>query len=352
VSLGGLARASYESILKWMTVALNPDLFVTTSEILTSRGFRFPGSMAAELRSIPGIEEVQPVRDARVVIRGTPVMIVAVPINLVEKRVHLKPLAGDLRTMFHLAAEGKGALVSDNFALLRGFKLGDFVELPSPKGMVRLPILGVVTDYSDQQGSVLIDRTVFTKYWDDTTVDLFRIYLQRGAPEADVKRRILERFSNQRRLFVLTNRDLRRYILRLTDQWFGITYVQIAVAVIVAILGIVNTLTVSITDRRRELGVLQAVGGLRNQIRRTIWMEALAIAAIGVLLGFALGAVQLYYSLELSRRDLAGLRLDYEYPFTMAAYLLPTMLAAAFLSSLVPAESAVRGSLVEALEYE
>ena len=63
-------------------------------------------------------------------------------------------------------------------------------------------------------------------------------------------------------------------------------------------------------------------------------MEALAIATIGVILGFALGAVQLYYSLEVSRRDLAGLRLDYEYPFNMAAYLLPTMLAAAFLSAL------------------
>ena len=51
---------------------------------------------------------------------------------------------------------------------------------------------------------------------------------------------------------------------------------QIAIAVLVAILGIVNTLTVSITDRRRELGVLQAVGALRGQIRRTIWIEALA----------------------------------------------------------------------------
>ena len=69
---------------------------------------------------------------------------------------------------------------------------------------------------------------------------------------------------------------------------------QIAVAVLVAILGIVNTLTVSITDRRRELGVLQAVGGLRSQIRRTIWIEALSIALIGLVLGFALGAVQLY----------------------------------------------------------
>jgi putative ABC transport system permease protein len=138
----------------------------------------------------------------------------------------------------------------------------------------------------------------------------------------------------------------------LTDQWFGITYVQIAVAVIVAILGIVNTLTVSITDRRRELGVLRAVGGLRSQIRRTVWMEALAIATIGVILGLAVGGAQLYYSLEVSRRDLAGLRLNYEYPFTIAAWLFPAMLAAAFVSALGPAESAVRGSLVEALEYE
>ena len=61
-------------------------------------------------------------------------------------------------------------------------------------------------------------------------------------------------------MFVLTNAELKGYILKITDQWFGLTSVQIAVAVLVAILGIVNTLTVSITDRRRELGVLQAVG--------------------------------------------------------------------------------------------
>jgi putative ABC transport system permease protein len=150
----------------------------------------------------------------------------------------------------------------------------------------------------------------------------------------------------------MTNHDLRNYILRVTDQWFGLTYVQIAVAVLVAVLGIVNTLTVSITDRRRELGVLQAVGAIRQQIRRTIWIESLTIATLGLLLGFALGAVQLYYVLEISRRDIAGLRLDYSYPFQMAAVLIPVILGAAFLSGLGPAESAVHGSLVEALEYE
>jgi putative ABC transport system permease protein len=93
-------------------------------------------------------------------------------------------------------------------------------------------------------------------------VNIFRLYLTPGADEAAVRKTILEKYGSRQRLFVLTNKDLRDYILRLTDQWFGLTYVQIAVAVLVAVLGIVNALTVSITDRRRELGVLQAVGGL------------------------------------------------------------------------------------------
>jgi putative ABC transport system permease protein len=138
----------------------------------------------------------------------------------------------------------------------------------------------------------------------------------------------------------------------LTDQWFGLTYVQIAVAVLVAILGIVNTLTVSITDRRRELGVLQAVGAMRNQVRRTVWIEAVAIAFIGIIMGLAFGAVQLYYSLNVTMREFAGYRLTYEYPFAIAAALFPIMFAVGLISALGPAESAVRGSLVEALEYE
>src|SRR5262249_58230857 len=90
--------------------------------------------------------------------------------------------------------------------------------------------------------------------------------------------------------------------------------VQIAVAGLVAILGIVNTLTVSITDRRRELGVLQAVGGLHRQIRRTIWIEALSIGTLGLVLGFALGAINLYYILQIVHHDIARMRLDYRFP--------------------------------------
>jgi putative ABC transport system permease protein len=147
-------------------------------------------------------------------------------------------------------------------------------------------------------------------------------------------------------------RNCASYILGITDQWFGLTYVQILVAVLVAILGIVNSLTVSIADRRRELGVLQAVGGLRNQIRHTIWMEAITIGVLGLAIGFALGAVHLAYILEITRRDLAGLRLEYQFPVEIALAMLPVMLGSALFSAIGPAEAAVRGSLVEALEYE
>ncbi|HTC87986.1 MAG TPA: FtsX-like permease family protein [Bryobacteraceae bacterium] len=352
VALGGMARASYQSIYAWLTVALSPDLFVSPSQSLTQRDFRFPESMGAQLQAIPGTGEVQLVRDARIEIQGKPTMLVAADIAQLRKHATLPPVAGNTDDMFSRAEQGAAVLASENFTLLRGFKLGDVVDVPTPKGVLHLPIAGIVTDYSDQQGSLLVDRALYKRYWNDSEVNIFRVYLAPGASEADVKRHILEKFGSQRRLFVLTNREVRRYILRLTDQWFGITYVQIAVAVLVAILGIVNTLTVSITDRRQELGVLQAVGGLRNQIRGTIWLEALAVGAVGLILGLAFGALQLYYSLHNEAIDIAGVRLAYEYPYGIALWLVPGILIVAFLSAIAPAETAVRGSLVEALEYE
>jgi len=352
ISLAGAARSSYTAILSWLNVTLNPDLFIATSESITSRSFTFPGALYDDLKRVPGIDMVQRVRSLRIPIRSTPILLIAADFESILTKAHLPIVAGDTRTMWHLAAEGKGILVSDSFSLLRGFKLGDTVEMQSPSGPVSLPIVGVVTDYSDQQGSILMERSVYLRNWKDDTVSVFRIYFKKGAHEADVRKGIMESIGHRTRLFVFTNQDLRKYILRLTDQWFGITYVQIFVAMLVAVLGIVNTLTVSISDRKRELGVLQAVGGLRNQIRGTIWMEAFVIGLIGLTLGLLVGAAQLFFTIELTRTDVAGLRLNYEYPVNIALMLLPGILAVAWIAAIGPAEAAVRGSLVEALEYE
>jgi putative ABC transport system permease protein len=340
-------------IAAWMDSTMNPDFFVTTSENISQRIFHFPNGMLDGLRRIPGIAEVQPVRIVRIDFRGKPVMLVGIDSLSIARRTRNRRItAGDFDGMYRVTAEQKGLIIADNLAQLEKLKLGQTLEIASPSGVLRLPIVGILKDFSNQLGTIFIDRELYRKLWKDDSVDVFRIYLEPGAQAADVRASILDGFAHERRLFVLSNKEVRSYVFKVTDQWFGMTYLQLFVAVLVAILGIVNTLTVSITDRRRELGVLRAVGALRNQIRHTIWMEALAIGIVGLTLGVAAGAVNLYYMLTVSRENFAGIALDYTFPFGIVAVLVPVILGAAFGSALFPAESAVRSSLVEALEYE
>jgi putative ABC transport system permease protein len=352
VAFSGMARASHRSVIAWMDTVLNADLFVLSTYRLGFQTTRFPASMADEIAAVPGVERVQLFRNGRITFQRLPVMVVAVEMNSVAETARLEPVAGNTVDMYRKAAAGEGVIVSDNLAQARRLVLGDTIEIAAPYGVIRVPIVGIIVDYSDQQGTIFMDREVFIKHWKDDSVSDFRVFVADGEDVGTVRQRIIERFAGQRQIFVLTNDESRQYILKLTDQWLSLMNVQVAVAVLVAMLGIVNTLTVSITDRRRELGVLRAVGALRWQIRRTIWMEALAIAILGLVLGAALGALNLHYVLHVVQREVAGLRLDYEFPVHTVLALVPLILAAAFVAAVWPAEAAVRASLVEALEYE
>jgi putative ABC transport system permease protein len=352
IAFGGMARASFGSIADWANTVLNPDLFVLPSPEVTTRSIRFPESMAAELAAVPGIAHVQMVRQTRVLFDGTPVMLMGLQFSSMAQTTSLKVADGDEREMLRIAGAGEGFLVSENLAEKRRLKLGDMLALPSPGGMLRMPIAGIVIDYVDQQGVILVDRAVYTRYWHDTSVNLFRVYFMPGAHVDDVKRRILDRYAGTRQVFVLENDEMKSYILGLAGQWFRMTYVQIAVAVLVAVLGIVNTLTVSIIDRRRELAVLRAVGGFSRQIKRTVWLEAVAIAVLGLVLGAIFGSVNLYFVLRIIRQDVIGMHFPYQFPTSVSLALIPLMLGVAFVAALWPAKTAMRGSLVEALSYE
>jgi putative ABC transport system permease protein len=69
----------------------------------------------------------------------------------------------------------------------------------------------------------------------------------------------------------------------------GLLYGLLGLAIVIAILGIINTLALSVVERRREIGMLRAVGMQRKQVRRTIYLESLLIAVFGAVLGLVLG---------------------------------------------------------------
>jgi putative ABC transport system permease protein len=352
VGQGGVARGSMDSIDEWMNNTLNPDLFLSTTENIAPQGAHFPASMERDVEAVPGVAEVQAVRMPRVQFQDLPVMLVSMEAAKVGRRVKRHMTEGDQATMDRLTAEGKGLIVSENLAAMRNLHLGAIVEIPATAETIKLPVVGVIRDLSNQMGAIFMDRSVFIRAFRDDTVDVFRVYLKPGVSTEEARRGIVERVGNRRHMFVLSNREIRAYIGKVMDQWFGLTYLQVIVAMLVAVMGIVNTLTVSITDRRRELGVLRAVGGLRNQIRGTVWMEAAAIGAIGLILGVVTGAINLYYELQIIQHDLTGIPLSYRFPIGVVAMLVPVILGTSFASALLPAETAVRTSLVEALEYE
>jgi putative ABC transport system permease protein len=352
VAFDGIARASNKSILNWVNTTLDPDLFVLPSQNPDVQSARFPAEMGPQIAAIPGVHRAQTVRNSRVTFNNTPIRLVAVDVEDAAEFARQPPIAGRADTMYAAAVTGTGLIVSDNLAQLQHLTLGEMLDIPAPYGTIHLPIVGIIVDYNDQQGALIVDRRLYQKYWHDDSLSAIRVYIANGAKASDVRQRILEAYSGRRQVFVLTNAELRSYVRNLTAQWFRLTSVQIAVAVLIALLGIVNTLTVSITDRRRELAVLRAVGAVRRQIRWTICLEAAAIGILGLMLGSGFGAINLVYVLQIVQHDIAGLRLSYQFPIETALVLIPTILGTAFLASLWPARVAERGSLVEALEYE
>ncbi|MEZ5401225.1 MAG: FtsX-like permease family protein [Bryobacteraceae bacterium] len=352
VGFAGVAGAIFTSVTEWMNGVLNPELVVAPTESITARQFRFPMAVKAEIESVPGVAEVAAIRNARVLVDGLPAMAIVVDQDYARRRVNARTVEGSSDEMLRGAKAGQGVYLSDSLARIRRLHKGDKLNVDTPSGRVSLPILGSIVDYSDQRGAFFLDPALYNKLWRDDTANIFRVHTAPGASTETVRQAITRKLEGRRKVFVFTNAELRQFVIDATNQWFGMTYLQLAVALLVAILGIVNTLTVSIADRRRELGILQAVGALRAQVRHTIWMEAVAIGAIGLTMGVVAGAIMLFYNLDMVSRDVGGLVLPYQYPYGFALLLVPVILGAALVAALWPAEAAVRASLVESLEYE
>ena len=94
--------------------------------------------------------------------RGSPVMILAIETEISGRRVPLPAVAGRNDEMYKLAAEGRGVIASENFALLHICTLGRHAGDSFSGWDFEIPVVGIIRDYSDQQGSLLMDRQFYT----------------------------------------------------------------------------------------------------------------------------------------------------------------------------------------------
>jgi putative ABC transport system permease protein len=133
---------------------------------------------------------------------------------------------------------------------------------------------------------------------------------------------------------------------KLINQLLGILYGLLALAIVIAILGIINTLALSVVERRREIGMLRAVGMLRGQLRRTIYLESTLIALFGAVLGVGLGVT--FGALFVRTLRDEGLN-RIAIPFGQSALMLALAAVVGVLAALWPAARAARTRPLEAI---
>ncbi|WP_433562800.1 ABC transporter permease [Nocardia sp. CA-151230] len=186
-------------------------------------------------------------------------------------------------------------MVSETYASDHDWKLGESVEISSMDyKKFKVTVAGIYKDTQLLQNMVtpmaLYQKTVPVSYQSSFLV------LVAAQPGADLPamRKNLEKATEQYVIVqVLDRNDFKGAQGKQIDTLLAILYGLLALAVVIAILGIVNTLALSVVERRREIGMLRAVGMQRAQVRRSIYLESMLIAifgaVVGVILGLALG---------------------------------------------------------------
>ena len=353
LTLAGLTHAFRVSYTTWMNGVMNADFYVTASDRFFAKAYRLPPEFADVLAGIPGVRWVEEFRGIHLGYHGKRPLLATLPLAKTYRRLSMPLVRGDRRDLTERVPRGEGIAVSDNFARLFSKDIGDTVTLDTPSGPLSLPVLAVVLDYSSDQGTIWMDRSVYVSRWKDTGVDTIDILTAPGADRAAIAAEIRSRLADKtNRLFVMTAAEMRGNIRNLLDQFFALSYIQLVIALFVAVLGITNTLVISVAERRRELGILKALGTVRRQVFALILLEAVGITVVGSLVGYGLGSYLIGYATESISATNTGWTLPYSFPWGIALWLGPLLVAVTVVAALYPAKVALSVSPAEALEFE
>lgn len=241
--------------------------------------------------------------------------------------------------------------ISSSFGTRMGVDVGDTIRLSTPSGPRRFRVAGIFPDPSAVNPTLVFDFTTYARTWRTNAADSFGIGVRPGHDPAEVRAALGERFGPDFGVVVDTRQGFVDRVNSFVGSIQGLIGSVQLVAVIVAGLGLANTLLISTLERRRDLGVLRAVGMLRRQMRRMVTVEAVLVGGIGVVLAWGLGTVLGLFMFNVMRSN-TGIDMQLAVPWT--AYAVPALLGVggAALAALYPAHRAARVDVVSALQYE
>jgi putative ABC transport system permease protein len=242
------------------------------------------------------------------------------------------------------------AAVDEKWAKEENFAVGDNFQATTASGKrITYTVRGTYQDDADFTGDYVASDVNAAAYGEGENATNVLLRLDSGA-DTDAVRSDLEALLKKDfpTVEAQNQEELKKSIEEQLNSLLGVVYALLALAVIVSLFGIVNTLALSIYERTRELGLLRAVGMSRRQVRQIVRYESVITALIGAVLGSVLGVV---FAVVVSR-PLADEGFTLSIPFGTLLVLLLLAILAGVIAAIGPARRASRLKVLEALAYE
>ncbi|MFI7300160.1 ABC transporter permease [Streptomyces sp. NPDC050121] len=330
-----LAATLGQAVDKVTTDVVKADYMVTDS------GAGLDDSAVAALRKTPGVRAVSQEQQAWMQIDQSQQDVTSVTPADFNKALHLPVVSGSLDTL----AKGQIA-VADDVARSHGWKAGDTLPVEYEDSKRGKLTVGAVFESNTIVMPVVASTDVTGLHADKTSIT--KIYVKAdGSTNKDTLAAVL---AGDPGVKIGDRQDIRDEFSGYLDTLLNVMYGLLAISLVIAVLGVVNTLAMSVFERQREVGMLRAVGLDRQGVTRMIQLEAVVISLFGAVIGLGLGAFLGWAVGESMKTDIPA----YALVLPWGRFGLFLLLAAlvGLLAAMWPARSAARLNLLTAIKTE
>jgi putative ABC transport system permease protein len=316
---------------------------------VTSSGSFAPISAGAgkALKGKPGVIVESPIRAGSAKFLGSVHDISAVDAN-VPKVIGLDWKLGNNSVPARLGQSG--FFTDSDYAKKHHFHLGSPLRIEFPSGQTAsVRLLGTYEKPKGGTpfGEVILSTALFDKNIPRPQDQMVLINMTGGVNDANTTtlKRDASGFADAK---VQTRDQFKKNQEKPINQLLNLLYVLLALSVIVSLLGIVNTLVLTVYERTREIGMLRAVGMTRRQVRMMIRYESIVTALMGAALGMGVG---IFLALLITHA-LSSQGIVFAVPYLQLVYFVVAAIVVGLLAAILPARRAARLNVLEALQYE
>ena len=339
---GATSNAVDSTVASFASIA-EADLWVSSAAATDYSSALLPQDTAAKVAAVPGVARVVPDQMAFATVGDTRVMLLGIaPGSHRDIYTALSP-----RDRQELLA-GEGVALSRDMGQSMGVTAGDQITLQTPTGTHDVRVLALVPYFSGMTGTVAMSLDAVQNWFQRPGASDLEITLASGANPQTVRDAVRAVVSPE--TFVYSGGEALAGVASALDQVIAVITIIAWIVVVVSAVTLLNTLMLSVLDRRREIGVLRAIGATRSFTLKAILAEAAGIGIIGGLLGLVLGAA-IQYLTSIALTNVLSIDVTWR-PSVSMLFIGLGAIAICLLGSIPPAVRAARLNIVEAVSVD